>query len=224
VERLIARLKGWREKWLSLGGKEILLKAVIQSLLVFAMGVFKMPKNICKEFTDAMSSFWRGDDEDHKKLHWWDWWRMCIPKKEGGMGFRDLHAFNLAMLAKQCWRLLTNPQTLCARVLRAKYYPDRNLLKAGNKKGSSFTWKSIVTGIHTIVRGHIWRVRIGGRINIWDHGWVPGNPDKKVLTPRAHVLLNKVEDLIDPHSGEWDELLIRQKNYHVFFAKILDLL
>lgn len=145
------------------------MKAFIQSLPVFAMGVFKIPKNICKEVTNAMSSFWWGDDEDHKKLHWWAWWRMCIPKKEGGMGFRDLHAFSLAMLAKQCWRLLTNPQTLCARVLRAKYYSDRNLLKAGNKKGLSFTWQSIVVGIHTIVRGHIWRVGTGGRINIWDH-------------------------------------------------------
>src|SRR3989337_1608582 len=82
---------------------------------------------------------------------------MCIPKNEGGMGFKDLHAFNLAMLAKQCWRLLTSPQPLCACVLRDKYYPDGNLLKARNKKGPSFTWQSIVAGIHTIVRGHIWR-------------------------------------------------------------------
>ena len=50
------------------------------------------------------------------------------------MGFKYLHAFNVAMLAKQCWRLINNPDTLCARVLRAKYYPDGNLLKAGNKK------------------------------------------------------------------------------------------
>lgn len=101
-------------------------------------------------------------------MHWWAWWRMCIPKKDEGIGFRDLHAFNLAMLAKQSWRLISNPDTLCARVLRAKYYPDGNLLKAGNKKGSSFTWQSIVAGLHTFIRGHIWRVGTGSNINIWD--------------------------------------------------------
>ena len=85
-------------------------------------------------------------------MHWRASWKMCIPKNDGGMEFRDLHAFNLAMLAKQVWRLLSNPDTLCARVLRAKYYPDGNLLKAGPKKGSSFMWQSIVVGLQTFKR------------------------------------------------------------------------
>jgi hypothetical protein len=101
LERIIERLKGWKEKFLSLGGKEILLKAIVQSILVYAMGVFKIPKGLCKEMNDAMSAFWWGDTEEQEKLHWCAWWRMCIPKKIGGMGFRDLYSFNLAMLASR---------------------------------------------------------------------------------------------------------------------------
>ena len=125
LERIIKRLEGWEERFLSMGGKEILLKAVIQSIPVYAMFVFKIPKKLCKEMTDAMAGFCWGDSDVQKRLHWMAWWKMCIPKKNGGMGFRDLHAFNLAMLAKQCWRLISNPDTLCARVLRAKYYKAR---------------------------------------------------------------------------------------------------
>lgn len=40
LERVISRLQGWKENFLSIGGKEILLKA----LLVFAMSVFNIPK------------------------------------------------------------------------------------------------------------------------------------------------------------------------------------
>lgn len=85
----------------------------------------------------------------------------------GGMGFRDLHAFNLAMLSKQVWRLINRPDSLCAQILKAKYYPDGNTMKAGPKKGSSFTWQSIIAGLHTFKRDHIWKVEDGSEINIW---------------------------------------------------------
>jgi hypothetical protein len=127
------------------------------------MGIFKLPKQLCKEINDAMSSFWWGDTEEKKKMHWFTWWRMCIPKNIGGMGFRDLHSFNLAMLAKQCWRLISNPESLCAQVLRAKYYPHGNLLMAGPKSNSSFTWQSIIAGLQTFKRGHIWRIGSGAK-------------------------------------------------------------
>ena len=57
------------EKQLSLGGKEILLKAVAQAIPVFAMSVFNLPKGACKEITDVIAQFWWGDDEDNKKMH-----------------------------------------------------------------------------------------------------------------------------------------------------------
>jgi hypothetical protein len=200
----MARLEGWKEKQCSMGAKEILLKAVIQSIPVFAMAVFKIPKNICKAITDAMAAFWWGDTEEQKRMHWSAWWRMCIPKSEGGMGFRDLHAFNLAMLAKQTWRLLINPNSLCATVLRAKYYPDGNILNAGPKKGSSFTWQSIISGLQTFKRGHIWRVGNGRSIDIWKDHWVPGSMTRKIETARGRNLLRTVDELIDPTTGQWD--------------------
>jgi hypothetical protein len=94
------------------------------------------------------------------------------------MGFRDLHAFNISMLAKQSWRLITNPDSLCAQILRAKYYPDGNLLKDGPKQGSSFTWQSIIAGLNTFRRGHILRVGSGNLINIWEYHWIPLSPDQ----------------------------------------------
>ena len=137
IDRVLRRIRGWMEKQLSTGDKEILIKSVAQAIPVFAMSVFS--KGICKEITDMIAEFWWGDDDDHRRMHWYTWWKMCYPKNEGGMGFRDLYSFNLAMLSKQCWRLIINPGSLCARVLKAKYYPNVSLLQATLKKGASFT-------------------------------------------------------------------------------------
>ncbi|RXH80123.1 hypothetical protein DVH24_041270 [Malus domestica] len=52
-----------------------------------------------------------------------------LGEKEGGMGFRNRDEFNLVLLAKQCWRLIHEPNSLWARVIKARYFPD-SILRA----------------------------------------------------------------------------------------------
>jgi hypothetical protein len=223
VERIIQRINGWKEKLLSIGGKEILLKAVAHAIPVYAMCVFQIPKGVCKLMMDAISQFWWGDDDNSNKMHWLAWWKLCYPKKEGGMGFRDFHSFNLAMLAKQIWRLVNEPNSLCARVLKAKYYPHGDILKAGPKAGSSFTWQSILAGLPTFKRGMIWRVGNGESINIWTDKWIPQSQDRMVITPRGGTVYTKVSELIDPSTGSWDLQLLNEIFLSVDVGRIIQI-
>lgn len=55
-----------------------------------------------------------------------------------GMGFRNLHEFNLALLAKQCWLLIQEPNSLWARLIQARYFQDCSFFmpkKKGNRHG-----------------------------------------------------------------------------------------
>jgi hypothetical protein len=87
-----------------------------------------------------------------------------MSKKEGGLGFRDVHAFNLATLTKQgCW-LVQTPDSLCARILKVKCFPNSSCLSARPKDGISYTWRSILKGILVLIKeGMIWRIGDGGR-------------------------------------------------------------
>lgn len=134
---------------------------------------------------------------------------MCLPKDKDGMGFRDLHAFNLAMLVKRSWRMITHPDTLCTKVLGAKYFSDGNLSKAGQKEGSSYTWQSIVAGLRTFRRDYIWTVGSGEKINIWEDHWISTSPTRMVYTRKDNILLRTLDELIDPNTRTWDEELIR---------------
>lgn len=49
---------------------------------------------------------------------------MCCSKSRGGLEFRDLEMFNLALLAKQGWNIIKNPGSLIARLLKARYSPS----------------------------------------------------------------------------------------------------
>ena len=144
-----------------------------------------------------------------------------MPKEKGGMEFRDLQSFNSAMLAKQVWRLLSEPDSLCARVLRARYYPDGKLLKAKMKSGCSYTWQSILTGLECFKQGYIWRVGDGTQINIWEDNWIPGSHNVKILTPRGNNIITTVDELINPIDSTWDVELVKSIFWNVDVNRIL---
>ena len=75
---------------------------------------------------------------------------MTKLKYMGGLGFRDIELFNLALLARQAWRLLQNPTSLCAKVLSARYYPGKSILEATPNKGISYVWRSILKGLQLL--------------------------------------------------------------------------
>ena len=68
------------------GGKEIMIKSIAHAVPVYAMMVFKIPKNICKGITSIISQYWWGDDNDHKRIHRQEWWKLYMPKGKGGLG------------------------------------------------------------------------------------------------------------------------------------------
>jgi hypothetical protein len=136
--RIWAKLNGWKEKFLTHAGKEILLKAVIQAIPTYTMSVFRLPKTLTREINSMMGKFWWSFKENINKIAWMSWKRMGRSKDFGGLGYRDLDCFNMVMLAKQCWRLLKWPDSLAARVMCEKYYPGMDFLDSNLRKKTSF--------------------------------------------------------------------------------------
>ena len=108
---------------------------------------------------------------------------ICVTHKEdGGMSFRDLHAFNLALLAKHGWKFLTKPHTLVAQIYKAKYFPTTNFLEATLGSNPSFTWRSVWMAKSILVRGCRWRVGKGNEINMWNSPWLRNLPSNMLQT------------------------------------------
>lgn len=130
-ERVSKKIAEWSNKTLSRAGKTILVKCVAQSIPTYCMSCFKIPKTLYNEIERLMNGYWwNSGGNQTKSIRWLSWGRMGESKSQGGMGFRSLVGFNLALLGKQVWNFLENPQSLVARVFKARYYPNNHVLQA----------------------------------------------------------------------------------------------
>lgn len=103
--------------------------------LAYAMQCFLLQKTLCKEIFAMIRWFLWGSDANNRGICWKDWNMMCKSNKQGEMGLKELKAFNFALLAKQGWRLITNPSSLVAKVLQGKYYSNTSFLRANYQVG-----------------------------------------------------------------------------------------
>ncbi|KAL5562754.1 hypothetical protein UlMin_032501 [Ulmus minor] len=139
-DQVIKKLQGWKDKLFSMGGKEVLLKSIIQSILTYAMSCFTLPCGIIRDIEVACARFWWGSNRGKWKIHWKSWRVLCKLKSEGGMGFRDLSVFNQALLGKQIWRLIKRLVSMVALVFKAKYYSSSSIWEVDEGPNPSFIW------------------------------------------------------------------------------------
>ncbi|KAM6559477.1 hypothetical protein CsatA_028716 [Cannabis sativa] len=207
--KVMSRINSWDGKFLSRAGKEILLKTVIQSLPTYAMSVFLIPLGICEDIEKLMASFWwKTSSSKGRGIIWMSWERMATPKLEGGMGFRHLHDFNIAMLAKQGWRLLCQPDSLVGKIFRAKYFPTTDYLSAELGNNPSFVWRSIWAAQKVVRQGAIRIIGDGETTRILSNPWLP-DPDNRLVTSTHPALLNNnVSSLFSVGTRSWDSDVI----------------
>ena len=96
---MCGRVHGWQERLLAKESKEVLVKAVGQAIPIFAMSCFDLTKTFCAELNSLLGKFWWSQQDKQNAMHWISWKKLSQPKAAGGLGFRDMEIFYLALLA-----------------------------------------------------------------------------------------------------------------------------
>ena len=99
------------------------------------------------------------------------------------MGFYDLRAFNLAMLAKQGRRMVRCTSSLQYQCFKVRYFPRSSFLDAIESLNCSYVWRSLMVAQPILKSGHCWRVGNGSSISVLRDRWIPNYPTNKILHP-----------------------------------------
>jgi hypothetical protein len=135
---------------------------------------------------------------------------MTKPKYLVGLGFRDIEMFHLALLAKQAWRILQQPGSLSARILKSVYFQNKQFLDADLGSSPSRIWRSILEGRDCLNKGLIRRIGNGESTDLWNMNWLPmsGYP-RPIKTEQANHL-RWVSKIINQSEARWDTEKIQQ--------------
>ena len=116
--------------------------------------------------------FWWVSKDGQRKTCWVSWEKMTQPKYLGGLGFQDIEMFNLALLARQAWRIMQNSESLSTKLLKAIYFPNGQFVDADLGSKPSQIWRGILDGRDVLKQGLIRRIGNGENTSIWEHEYL----------------------------------------------------
>ncbi|OVA01717.1 Reverse transcriptase zinc-binding domain [Macleaya cordata] len=200
------RINSWSNRFLSQAGRTSLVKAIDQAIPLYQMAAFLIPKNLCRKIDSHLCKYWWGEslDPNDKKIHLLAWDNICKPVSEGGLGIRKSEINNIAMLARNAWRLLENPESLWGKTLKAKYFKNSDFLHANCPNSASWAWKCLHFVKEKIKPFISWIVGDGKFIDPWCDRWIPDCNNEHPQPQTPHDTNIKVADFIDQTSRSWD--------------------
>lgn len=135
-----------------------------------------LPKGCIKKIESLCTQFLWGGTETKRCVAKVSWKTVCLPRKEGGLGLRDIGLWNKNLCLKLIWNLLKKTDSLWASWLHHYRLKDESFWSLDENKTTSSTWRSLLS-----LRGlasRFLRPKLGnGRcISFWYDNWTPLGP------------------------------------------------
>lgn len=172
------RLSRWKASSLSIGGRVVLIKAVMESLPTYYFSLFIAPAKVINSLEGIIRRFLWGGDSETSKIHWVAWETVSTPTRNGGLGLTKLKEANEALIAKWLWRYRNEPENLWRKVIDAIHNTKRCWSQLPFRKAYSSVWGNIAKAISRLNVGGVnlnqmikGNCRNGRNIRFWLDPW-----------------------------------------------------
>lgn len=143
IDRIVARIRSWGSRTLSYAGRCQLVNSVLLNLHSYWASIFVLPKKVLDGVISICRSFlWDGKSVSNKSpLVAWDF--LCRPKKQGGLGFKESHTWNAALLGKYIWSVANKEENLWVKWIDHVYLKGKDWKHYAPTTTASWYWRQL---------------------------------------------------------------------------------
>jgi hypothetical protein len=170
-ERFEQKLSCWKAKYLSYGGKLVLLNSVLSSLPMFMMSFFEIPKGVIKNLDHYRSRFFGKDPHKNTVIDLPTGTSYVVLMDQGGLGILDLQLQNKCLLAKWLVNLL-NTNCIWQTLLQNKYLRSKSLTQVEAKPYDSHIWRGLIHIKDEVLSKGSFDIKDETNVRFWDDIWI----------------------------------------------------
>ncbi|XP_071686940.1 uncharacterized protein [Rutidosis leptorrhynchoides] len=184
IKKFKRKLAGWKGRCLSFGGRLVMVKAVLSSLPLHFMAIYKAPSSVIIQLERFRRNFLWGGDCLKSKPSLVKWQSVCLPVDMGGLGITPLRSKNFALLAKWWSKMNSNKKHVWQALVCTSFGSSfsgklmHNVSMISTSKTSSI-WKDLLKLHHEDSMAHVigdntwsWKLGDGLQISFWNDHWV----------------------------------------------------
>ena len=127
VKNFEKRIQHWTHRFLSLGGRLVLIRVVLTSMPVYWLALVPIRKSILEKLKKLIFSFLWGSSVEKRKYHLVDWLSLSWPTSLRGWGIKHLGWFSLSLCLKSLWMVLKGTG-IWHQILSTKYLKKHSVV------------------------------------------------------------------------------------------------
>ncbi|XP_058734106.1 uncharacterized protein LOC131605815 [Vicia villosa] len=158
IDKVMARIRHWTAKLLSIAGRIQLVKSTLTAIAQFWMASLPFPASIIQKLESMCRSYiWAGSSSLSKKSPV-AWKRVCTPIKQGGLSILNLQVWNLVAALKCLWKISMKENNLRVKWIHSYYLKGRDVLSDIQNTNCTWITKSIMASKEMLGRiGNLWQ-------------------------------------------------------------------
>ncbi|XP_074311352.1 uncharacterized protein LOC141647161 [Silene latifolia] len=143
IDKVVERIRTLGAKKLSYAVRLVLVNSALSTLHTYWAAMFVLPKGVLDRVDAICRSFlWEGSTE-YSKAPRVAWTKVCVPKKEGGLGLKQSVNWNSALVGKLVWWIAVKQDKLWVQWVHHVYLKSSPWVFYKPPSDTSWYWRKI---------------------------------------------------------------------------------